>query len=413
MSQSLLTISNLYPRPDQPQRGLFNAQLFSAVGNCQAHPADESRITNICLVPEWRVWRWKRIRGWQDPYADGLNTRYVPVWYLPVLGRNMNWRTYIRGLACYGAEFAECDSVLATWLYPDGVAAAQMAKGAQKPIWLKVHGTDRFHLKHPARRKRILAACDYAKGIICNSHFIKQELIASGLSASKLHVIPNGVDTTLFRYRSKEEARQKLIRSTQINESANQRLPAVARSAKEGIILFIGNLVPIKAPDLLLSALAQSSFVNRHSSIVILFLGSGPMLSSLKRQARRLGIADRVAFLGSRSHAEVALCMNLADCLCLPSRSEGMPNVVLEALASGLPVVATDVGDCRRILKNERASRVVPVGNADALANGMKDILGSKRDRESMSRCQRSNYSWEACARQHLEVMGVSLETHR
>ena len=405
----LLTISNLYPRPDQPQRGLFNAQLFSALGSCHPHPGDGSRITdhgsritNLCLVPEWRVWRWKEIRAWRDPYADGSNTRYVPVWYLPVLGRSMNWRPYTHGLAHCETEFAECDSVLATWLYPDGVAAAQMARRAQKTIWLKVHGTDRLHLKHPARRKRILDACDYANGIICNSHLVKGELIAGGISEARIHVIPNGVDISLFRYRPKDEARQKLIRSTQINESTNQRINELTN---QRIILFVGNLVPIKSPDLLLSALAQSSIVNRQSSIVILFLGTGPLLPALQRQARRLGIADRVTFLGSRPHKEVAFWMNLADCLCLPSRSEGMPNVVLEALASGLPVLATDVGDCRRVLSGESAARVVPAGESEALANGLRDTLKAETDRAGMAERHQARLSWVECAARHLELM--------
>ena len=88
---NILTITNLYPRPDQPQRGLFNAQFFAAL---QAETDVEVRT--ICLVPEWRIWRWKNIRAWSDD-----STFYLPVFYIPVIGRNISWWTYGWGM---GAE---------------------------------------------------------------------------------------------------------------------------------------------------------------------------------------------------------------------------------------------------------------------------------------------------------------------
>jgi len=406
----LLTISNLYPRPDQPQRGLFNAQLFKAMAGrvlatgceCSIFNSQHS-ILNVCLAPEWRIWRWQQVRAWQDPHTEFLDTRYVPVGYLPVVGRNLNWRMYTRGLECCMDLFAQSSCVLATWLYPDGVAAAGLAKRAGKPVWLKVHGTDRFHLSNPVRRKQILSACEYAQGIICNAHYVRQELIAAGIPSAKLHVIANGVDTTLFCFRPKDEAKRELL--NQPDQNCSERIVLSKDRPVSNLILFVGNLLPIKGPDILLSAFASLQSGIRNPESEILFLGSGSMLPQLRRQAKRLGIDDRVTFLGSRPHGEIAHWMNVADCLCLPSRSEGMPNVVLEALSSGLPLVATDVGDCGRVLADESAACIVPTEDPAALVDGLRTMLTSDCDRETMSKRHQSRLSWEECARQHLDMM--------
>ena len=87
----LLTITNLYPRPDQPQRGLFNAQLFAALARAVAEKW--GAVQNVCLVPEWRAWRWRKIGRWEDPLgeATSVHTSYLPVPYVPLIGRNLSW----------------------------------------------------------------------------------------------------------------------------------------------------------------------------------------------------------------------------------------------------------------------------------------------------------------------------------
>ena len=97
--------------------------------------------------------------------------------------------------------------------------------------------------------------------------------------------------------------------------------------------------------------------------------------------------------------------MNAADCLCLSSRSEGMPNVVLEALASGTPVVATDVGACRDLLGAEPAARLVPPESPAALAQGLEALLAAPVDRPAMARRNASRFSWDRQARTILSLM--------
>ena len=389
----LLTISNLYPRPDELHRGLFNAQLFAAMNK-------QVDIENICLVPEWRVWQHENISGWQDPCGNMCKTHYVPYFYMPVVGRSLSWRSCAYSLKKQKDLFKECDAVLATWLYPDGVAAAELARIYEKPIWLKVHGTDRFHLQNSARRELILLACDYAEGIICNAEFMKNELMRLGVPKNKLRVIPNGVNTDLFFYRKKDAAEDEL--SVTGRELAGHLL-----DAQSPIVLFVGHLVDIKGVDLLLKAWAELRKVRDDGRLVI--IGEGTRHKQLELMADELGISESVMFMGECDHKEIALWMNIADCLCLSSRSEGMPNVVLEALASGLPVVATDVGDCSRVLDGEAAARIVPVENHAALAGGLSELLNIQIDRDALSKRQQQQLSWDKCAEEHIkEIVGVS-----
>ena len=454
---TLLTLSNLYPRPDRPTRGMFNAQFFRALAQGGAEmsafsPASERcsgssgaltphapgtlrrsaprsgaasgagehgkaetrcQVRNVCLVPEWRVWRWRAIRRWRDPYSDDLGTRYLPVFYVPVIGRNVSWLTYGSSIRLSPVLPRIIESTnrrvifLATWLYPDCVAAVRLAARLNAPLWFKVHGSDIFHLDVPARRQRILVACERANGVFCVAPHLVDRLEEAGLPREKLHYLPNGVDQERFRPRSREEAREHLdVPASCIPHPASR------------IVLFVGNLLPVKGPDILLQAFARvRSLVNGQRSLEsdsasapnrpivqssnchLYIIGSGRMRQRLEHMAHALGMADSVHFLGSRPHDEIPYWMNVADCLCLPSRSEGMPNVVLEALAGGLPVVATNVGNVGELVRTGTNGAVVESGEgavermADALSSNLQGQWEAERIRGTVR-----EYTWQNTA---------------
>jgi glycosyltransferase involved in cell wall biosynthesis len=212
-------------------------------------------------------------------------------------------------------------------------------------------GSDTFHLQSPSRRKRILAACTQAKGIICVAQVLADRLAAAGVPQAKLHVIPNGVSPL------------------------TPSLSPEGRGRRASI-LYVGNLVPVKGPDILLQAFASLTTQQPcHTTTTLTLIGAGPMRSKLERLARTLGIGDQVRFLGRRPPEEVADWMNRADVLCLPSRSEGMPNVVLEARACGLPVVASPAGAIPELPLDKTHFLVVPACTPAHLAAGLHDML--------------------------------------
>jgi glycosyltransferase involved in cell wall biosynthesis len=174
------------------------------------------------------------------------------------------------------------------------------------------------------------------------------------------------------------------------------------------LVLFVGNLVPVKGPDVFLksiSLLRPTAYSLQPT--VSLIIGDGPMRRGLEREARRLGLGESVFFLGSRPHAEVARWMNVADVLCLTSRSEGMPNAVIEALVSGLPVVVTDVGACRELVEDEPLARWCLAEDTQAVARAIRDVLGLAADRPAMAARHGARFSWARQARRILELMGL------
>jgi glycosyltransferase involved in cell wall biosynthesis len=401
----ILTVSNLYPRPDQPTRGLFNLQLFRALGNEIA--------LNLCPVAELRPWRWAAIRRWTPPAAAPFPTRYVPFLHVPSLGRNSSWLRLARALGAVSRELPAVRAVYATWLYPDGVAAMELAELLGVPAWIMVQGSDTFHLQHPVRRRAILTAARRAAGFVCVSRNLAERLTGAGVSAAKVHVVPNGVDGGRFRFRAREEAR----RSVGVSGCRSTGVGSLGTTVRGGQwVLFVGNLVPVKGPDLLLEAWGrvargkgQGGRAEGGKSLV--FVGDGPMRRALERRAAELGIAESVVFAGSRPHDEVAAWMNAADGLCLSSRNEGMPNAVLEALASGLPAVATDVGACRELLDGEPCARVVPSGDPAALAAALDEVLAIQPDRAAMAARHAGRFTWERQAESVLKLMGLAQET--
>ncbi|NQT94089.1 MAG: glycosyltransferase [Lentisphaerae bacterium] len=440
----ILTVTNLYPRPDDPARGVFNAALFRAMAAQLSMGSDgETRddgsppLINICLVPEWRAWRWRSIRSWEDPFARNLGTQYVPAFYVPVVGRDLSWRTYQAALRTVREWGGGRDGILATWLYPDAVAAAVFAEHEGLPLWIKVHGSDRFHLDRPARRNVILDACRRARGIISNCEFLAGQLAEAGISPLKMHVIPNGVDHGRFRPVSRDVVREGLVdwdigrlgrQGRDGTESPNNPIP---QSPNPQIVLYAGHLVPVKGPDRLLqawkillerrqhsrplSAVPKTSDTptprhpdtsTHHSPPLLVILGDGPMRRQLEGMARSLGIADSVCFVGGRPHEEMALWMNLSDCLCLPSRSEGMPNVVLESLACGRPVVAANVGDVPRLVREGVDGVIVEDGPAfsSRFAGAIGRALDGDWDRDRIS-SGTNRFTWEKAAEDLLSVM--------
>jgi len=379
------TITNLYPYPDQPTRGLFNLQLFRELEAL-------TEVNNIVLVANTNPLRAPRVRRWSSP-PNVPAVSYIPYQHLPRIGRSIAWRFIAHALRQSlstshvpqstlhnppaTAHSPLPSSVLASWLYPDGTATAMAFKAIGVPVWTMILGTDRFHLDVASRRDSILQADQHTVGYICVSQNIAKDAEAKGLPGDKIHVVRNGVDRARFRRIPHDEAISRL--PDPIPEASSS--PPHTTDLRP-LVLFIGNLIPIKAPDIALRAFSE--LLSRSSTSCpgspasgpqLVFIGDGPMKSSLESMACELGIRDSVRFLGRRPHAEIPLWLNAADCLLLSSQSEGMPNAVTEALACGCAVVATDVGACREMLTSQPCCRVVPVNDPQVAGDALNSVL--------------------------------------
>ena len=371
--RTVLFVSNLFPRPDAPRNGMFN---LSFVGAMQAQLALAGGAVNVLVpVPEWRPWRWRLIRRWAPPaevtaiVGKHLRVQYVPCFYLPLIGRSLSFLWY-RFAFCRVMNFTRgSDAVVASWLYPDALAAVWLASRLGKPCWIRLHGSDRFHLDSPIRGRLCRRVLSNAAGVLVNADFMKNELVRRGIQDACISVVPNGVDRTVFH-------------------------PDQNQTRDTGIILWVGNMVAIKRPDLALRAFAGLTRIHADgyptpagTRLQLVMVGAGPMRRRLERLARQLAIENQVTFSGCLSRGEVASWMRRSGLLLLTSRSEGMPNVVIEALACGTPVVATSVGDVPEIVVDDVNGFVVRANDEtlpDDVTQALMKALHASWDRNAV-----------------------------
>jgi glycosyltransferase involved in cell wall biosynthesis len=170
-------------------------------------------------------------------------------------------------------------------------------------------------------------------------------------------------------------------------------------------ILFVGNLVAVKAPARVIAAFAEIAGGRPGLSLDI--VGDGRRRKQLQKQVVDLGLANRVTFHGRQPPETVADMMRAASCLCLTSKSEGMPNVVVESLACGTPVVATSVGEVPYLMKEGINGTVVATGMADEprpeaelvadIAEALERVLNAEWDPAVIAQTV-AGFTWEAAA---------------
>jgi len=172
------------------------------------------------------------------------------------------------------------------------------------------------------------------------------------------------------------------------------------------VVLTVARLVPLKNLTLLLDAVAivRARVPNVHAVIV----GDGPEGTALRRRVATLDLVDAVTFVGGVSHADTPPYYRSADVFALSSSFDNSPNAILEAMACGLPVVATDVGGVRELVADRLGAAIVPAGDAEAFAAGLERFLSSADAAQAAGAHNRTTaatvFSWRASALRLLDV---------
>lgn len=352
----ILTITNLYPNPLQPLRAPFNRhQLRLLRERTPVHV-----IAPVAWTDEFRLRRRlpDSIPADRRVPRDGLTVDHPRYWFPPkILRRTYGHcyrasvkRTFRRAVA----EFRP-DTVFAPWAYPDGWAATRLAAEFGLPCVVQVHGSDVKLLdRHPSRARPTADALARAHGVVAVSRDLATAVENLGVDRRKIRVIYDGVDADLFHPGDRAAARHRLN-----------------RPLDRPFALFVGNLVAVKRPDRILHAIASTN-------ADAVFIGEGPWKRRLEAIACQLNLTHRVTFAGGRPQTELPDWYRAADVFVLPSDSEGVPNVLLEASACGTPWVASDVGGIPEILDRGHG-RLVPPGDIAALAAAIADAVRSPR----------------------------------
>ncbi len=273
------------------------------------------------------------------------------------------------------------DLVDAHYAYPDGYAATVIGERLNVPVFITARGTDiNLFSQMPLIRPKIAKALNRAAGVIAVSEALKQRMVELGIPAEKIAVIRNGIDREVFQPGDRNEARLRL------NLDFEDR-----------ILLAVAALVPVKGIDRLIAAMALLKAAEPGNRLKLLVIGEGSERRALESKIANLNLQDCVRLMGARPQNELADWYSAADLFCLASHREGCPNVVVEALACGLPVIAANVGGVAELLSSQTCGRLISVPNAENFAAGIQTALEAVWNREEIAASSGAK-SWDEVA---------------
>ncbi len=375
----LLFVSNLFPDHVENYRGLDNATLLHEL-------AEQYDIRVISPRPGFLPRR--RMSRDLDQIFEPV---YLTARYLPKIGSRINHRFMARALRPAMKKLRRTfafDVVLCSWVYPDGCAIAGLAREMNFPFVVVAQGTDvHQYLLMPARRCIIVESMREAKAVITRSRELAEMLGEAGVLRERLHTVYNGVDFSTFRPADIQVARREI------------GVPPDAR-----MVLFVGNFYEIKNPLLLVEAVAELRREPALKNLLLVLLGGGPLEKKARRLAVTLGQQKDVRFAGRTNAAGVARYMQAADLFCLPSRHEGVPNVVLESFACGLPLVASHVGGIPEVLRHDFLGCLVVPNDRAALVSALRERLQRPVDVDAIAAYARG-FSWGAAAAEYVAII--------
>ena len=363
--KKILVLTNLYPSPWEPNRATFNRQQFGFLSNWY-----EVHFLVPIAWPEWLKRQFER-KKLVNSIVDGT-ARYTWFFYTPKIGRSFYGLFMFFSLLLNSFVWVrknKVDLVLGAWAYPDAVAGYLFARLLGKKFILKVHGSDINVLaQSKIRALQIRYVANSAEYVLAVSHALKRRLVALGVNEQKIMVLYNGVDGALF------------------NRQDNLRCQNVTQ------LLYVGNLKQEKGVFELLDAFEVLK--RNRPNLRLLFAGGGGMADELSRRIRQKNLAEAVQLLGPVCHADLPAIMNSASVVVLPSYDEGVPNVLLEAMSCGIPVVASRVGGIPEIVNEGKTGILCERKDVESLAHALAQSLDLEWCREDIVSHARQ-YDWD------------------
>lgn len=383
----LLTFSTLFPNAVVPQHGIF-------VENRLRHLLATGRVESKVVAPvPWFPFK-AEMFGEYGGFArvPAQETRHEikiehPK-YLVVPKIGMNWVPSVMAASALPvikkiiAEGYDFDVLDAHYFYPDGVAAVKIAQALNKPVVITARGTD-LNLVPQFKKPRALIqwAASQAHGMVTVCQALKNSLIELGVDGSRVDVLRNGVDLDVF---SPPENRDELRKNLGIEGKT---------------ILSVGHLIERKGHHLTIEAMQYLSDVK------LLIAGQGREYESLCKLAKEKGVEHRVEFLGAVPHNELKQYYGAVDMLVLASSREGWANVLLEAMACGTPVVATNIWGTPEVVASADAGVLVERRTAKDLAEGVKRLYNVLPQRKA-TREYAEKFSWDDTTQGLLNLFG-------
>jgi teichuronic acid biosynthesis glycosyltransferase TuaC len=301
----------------------------------------------------------------------GVPVRHVTYPAFPLVSRVLNGRTCGKRLLPELRTFRP-DVVVAYQVYPEAYAALYAAEKLGVPCVAGAIGSDVRRIPRFVG-PLVASTLQRASHVVTVCEELSERARRMGVPPAKVSTIMNGCDPEIFHRRDRDPARAAL---------------GVAPETR--LVVFTGNLVEVKGlPDLIR---ALSILDTAGMPVDATLIGSGPLEPRLRELAGSLGLASRIRFTGSLAPREVAQWLGAADVFCLPSLSEGSPNVMMEALRCGRPVVASNVGGIPELL-TPMSGILTPPSNPTALADALRQAFTRHWDEAAIARISRRTWS--------------------
>ena len=398
--RKLLVLSSSFPSVASPGFGLFVKERVRAIA---ALPGYDIRV--VAPVPYFPPIRaFKRWYNWSQfpryEIVDGLRVYRPRYPLIPKLGGYLHptlmFPTVYRTVRKLRREF-DFNLIDAHFSYPNGVVATRLGERFQRPVMITGRGEDMCRFPdYPVIGPQIRRGIAGAAHCIGVSREIADAFIANGASADQVSVISNGVDCTKFLPLPRDEARGRL---------------GLATDAK--IIISVGDRFENKGFHILVDAIAELR--KKHPTVMGVIIGGPPKYGTdytavIEERVAKHGLQDRILLPGFVPHEELACWYSAADVFALLSAREGSPNVLVEALACGIPAVATAVGGVPDVLNEPALGSLVEERTSHAVAAKLDSALSTTWNRETI-RAFMENRSWHETANAVRDIVENILET--
>jgi len=380
----ILSISHLFPNYKKQNFGVFVKERLKYI-------ADKTELNVIAPVMRFPFCEYLEkyrlpVKSPRAENIDGISVLHPKYFSIPKFFKNFDgWFYYLslnnfmnNCISRFGPDILDLH-----WVYPDTWAALKWAGKFNKKIIVTARGNESIYYFNSRKgRQRIANILQNVDHVICVSQDLKNKLVEDyGLTESNISVIPNGIDEGKFHFMDKIQARQHI--------GLKQDKKYILSLCRLSLEKRIGDLIKAFA-------------ILKPDDTELIIAGDGPEGEKLEILSEELKVDARVRFVGEVKHEDAAYWFNAADEYCLPSSGEGCPNTVIESLACGTPVVATNVGGIPDLI-NEDNGILVPPKDPKILAKKIEEALNRDWDREIIAK-EGQKRTWDKVAKQVIEV---------
>lgn len=370
---NILTLSTLFPHAASPNFGIFvERQTAELAGRPEANvtvlnpigiPPPPLRALApyraLTMLPDHEIWR-------------GLNVHRPRFPLIPKFGGARNPERMANALLpliekLHGEN--PFDLIDAEFFYPDGPAAMRLSAALNIPFTIKARGADIHHWgRDPKCLRQILSAAEKASGLLAVSRALKQDMEELGMDGAKVTVHYTGLDHDKFKPVDRVAAKRKL-------------------NIAGPLFICVGALIKRKNQALVIEAMASLP------NATLMLAGTGEEEKTYRALAEKWDIKDRIRFLGNVPHDDLPELVASADISILPSKSEGLANAWVEALSCGTPIIISEVGGARELVRSDITGRIVEQ-NRLAIIEAIKAILASPPTQDAVRDTVR-HFSWK------------------